>query len=65
MNDDRYFIFRNKTRGGYFYIQERVTRKQESLGTKDETTAKRLLNARKEANRLPAISRQIAQVLPL
>jgi site-specific recombinase XerD len=60
MNDDRYFIFLNQARGGYFYIQERSTRKQESLGTKDETTAKRLLHARNEATRLPAINRQIA-----
>lgn len=59
--NDRYLIFRNQSRGGYYYIQDRVTRKQHSLGTKDGPTATRLLNARNEADRQPALNRQIAQ----
>jgi hypothetical protein len=60
MNDNRYCIFRNQARGGYFYIQDRVTRQQQSLGTKDEVVAKRLLHSRNEATRQPGINRQIA-----
>lgn len=59
--NNRYSIFLNQARGGYFYIQDRVTRRQESLGTKDKITAQRLLNALNEADRQPAINRQIAQ----
>lgn len=58
--NDRYTIFRNVSRGGYYYLQDGITRKQESLRTKDKATAKRLLNARNEANRQPTINRQIA-----
>lgn len=59
--NDRYSIFRNVSRGGYYYLQDRITRKQESLGTLDKATAQRVLNARNEADRQPAINRQIAQ----
>jgi len=38
-----------------------ITRRQESLGTKDKATAQRVLNARNEADLQPAINRQIAQ----
>ena len=58
---NRYRIFLNQARGGYFYVQDRITRKQESLGTKDKATAERLANALNEADRQPAINRQIAQ----
>lgn len=57
----RYRIFLNKTRGGYYYVQDRATRRQESLGTKDKATADRLVNALNEADRQPAINRLIAQ----
>jgi len=58
--NDRYRLFRNFARGGSYYIQDNVTRKQESLRTKDKATAERLLNARNEAARQPAINRAIA-----
>lgn len=57
---DRYRLFRNNARGGSYYIQDNITGKQESLRTKDRATAKRLWQARNEANRLPAINLQIA-----
>lgn len=57
--NDRYTIFRNQSRGGYYYLQDRITRKQESLGTQDKKVAQKLLNARNEAERQPAINRQI------
>jgi hypothetical protein len=46
--------------GGSFYIQDNVTRKQESLRTQDKATAERLLSARNKAARQPAINRAIA-----
>lgn len=58
--NDRYRLFQNHARGGSLYIQDNVTRKQESLRTKDKATAERLLNARNEAARQPAINRAIA-----
>lgn len=58
---NRYRIFLNQARGGYFYVQDRITRRQESLGTKDKATAQRLVSALNEADRQPAINRQIAQ----
>ncbi len=57
---DRYRLFQNFARGGSFYLQDNVTHKQESLRTKDKTTAERLLHARNEAARQPAINRTIA-----
>ena len=58
--NDRYRLFQNHARGGSYYIQDNVTHKQESLRTKDKATAERLLNARNEAARQPAINRAIA-----
>ena len=58
---DRYRLFQNHARGGSYYIQDNVTGKQESLRTKDETTAKRLWQTRNEAQRQPAINIQIAR----
>jgi len=57
---ERYRLFQNFARGGGFYLQDNVTRKQESLRTQDRPTAERLLNARNEAARQPAINRSIA-----
>src|ERR1043165_904721 len=53
-----YTLFQNR-KSGIFFLQNRVTRKQESLRTRDRTEANRLLNARNEAAHQPAISRQI------
>jgi len=58
---DRYSLFLNQARGGYYYVQDRVARKQQSLGTRDRDTARRLVSARNEAEHQPAINRQIAR----
>lgn len=58
---DQYRLFQNHARGGNYYIQDNVTGKQESLHTKDQATAKRLWQARNEAQRQPAINIQIAR----
>lgn len=56
---EQFRIFRRAS--GVWYIEERGTKHQESLRTRDKLEAKRLLNARNEAQRLPAINLQIAQ----
>ncbi len=56
----RYVIYRRKL-GGMFYIKDTITRKQESLGTKDRTEATALLNARNESVRQPQLNLQIAK----
>src|SRR5258706_13057734 len=53
-------LYRRKV-GGMFYVEDTETRKQESLGTKDRTEAKSLLNARNEAARQPQLNLQIAK----
>jgi len=55
----RYRLFRR--RGGVFYTFDNVTTKQLSLKTEDEEEAKRLVNAKNEAERQPVINRQIAR----
>ena len=46
----RFILYRRKL-GGTFYIEDTVTRKPESLGTKDRAEATALLNARNESVR--------------
>jgi integrase len=58
---DRYRLFQNHARGGSYYIQNNETGKQESLRTRDGSTAKRIWQARNEAERVPAINLQIAK----
>ena len=53
-----YTLFR---RGETFYIQDRATGKQTSLRTKDETEARRLLEARNEAQRQPMLNLHLAR----
>src|SRR5262245_19966468 len=48
-------------RGGVFYSVDNVTGKQTSLRTFDRVEAERLLNAKNEAERQPAINLQIAR----
>src|SRR5262245_57604409 len=48
-------------RGGVFYSVDNVTGKQTSLRTEDPREAQRLLNAKNEAERQPAINLQIAR----
>ncbi|MGD0351087.1 MAG: hypothetical protein ABSB84_12360 [Verrucomicrobiota bacterium] len=56
---DKFRIFRRAS--GVWYIEDRETRFQQSLRTRDETEAKRLLQAKNEAHRQPAINVQIAR----
>ncbi|HVU27570.1 MAG TPA: tyrosine-type recombinase/integrase [Verrucomicrobiae bacterium] len=55
----RYRLFQK--RSGIFFLENSVTRKQESLRTRDKTIAVRFLNARNEAQQQPAINLQIAK----
>jgi integrase len=55
----RYRLFRKKT--GIFFLEDRFSKKQESLKTRDRTEASRLLSARNEAQQNPAINLQIAR----
>jgi hypothetical protein len=48
-------------RGSVYWIQDNVTGKQTSLGTKDRTEAGRLFNAQNEASRQPIVNVQIAR----
>lgn len=47
--------------GGRYYLHDNVTDKQLSLGTADRAIAKRLQHARNEAEKQPAVNRQIAR----
>src|SRR6266404_560386 len=53
--------YRMFLRGSVYWIQDNVTGKQESLGTKDRTEVGRLFNASNEACRQPIINMQIAR----
>jgi hypothetical protein len=56
----RYRVFR---RGwGTFYCEDLVTKKQESLKTRDKDEAHRLVAAKNETQDGPAFSRQLARV---
>lgn len=46
---------------GIYFIEDRLTKRQESLRTKDRDIAHRILNAKNEAQLQPAISREIAK----
>jgi hypothetical protein len=48
-------------RSGVFYMEDRATRKQRSLGTKSKAEALALLNARNEALRQPNLNLQLAR----
>jgi len=56
----RFILYRRK-RGGMFYVEDTLTRKQESLGTKDRAEAAALLNARNEAVRQPQLNLHLAK----
>jgi hypothetical protein len=57
----RRFILYRRKRGGMFYIEDTVARKQESTGTKNRAEAEALLNARNESVRQPQLNLQIAK----
>jgi len=54
----RYRLFGK--RGGIFFVEDRISRKQESLKTRDKAAARRIFNAKNEAHEQPAINLQIA-----
>lgn len=54
----RFIMFR---RGGVYYSEDTVTRKQHSLRTKDEAEALTLLHSKNEAHRQPVLNLQIAR----
>jgi hypothetical protein len=56
---DQFRIFQRAS--GVWYIEDRRTRHQESLRTRVEAEAVRLLQARNEANRMPAVNLLIAR----
>jgi len=54
-----YRLFERKS--GIFFIQDRVTGKQESLKTRDGGATHRIFHAKNEAHQQPAINLQIAR----
>ena len=56
---DRFRLYQRN--GGIFYIFDNISKKRESLNTKDRVQAKRLLLARNEAHQQPALNLQIAR----
>jgi len=57
--NQRFALFR---RAGVYYCEDRTTRKQTSLRTRNEDEALRLLNAKNESVRQPVLNLQIARV---
>lgn len=55
----RYRLFQRGN--GIFFIEDRVTRKQASLQTRDKSAAQRIFNAKNESHQQPAINLQIAR----
>jgi integrase len=55
----RYRLFRRSS--GIFFIEDRATRRQESLRTKDKEVASRLFHSKNEAHVQPALNLQIAR----
>src|SRR5213083_1033691 len=56
----RFRLYRRK-HGGRFYVDDNITGKQESLKITDRTEALRVLHAKNEAEKQPAINLQIAR----
>src|SRR4051812_45132331 len=56
--NQRFILFR---RGDVFYCEDRTTRKQTSLRTRDENEAVTLLHARNKSVRQPVLNLQIAR----
>ncbi len=56
---DRYYLYPRAN--GTFYIQDRVTQKQESLRTKDKVAARRLFQARNQAWEQPMLNVAMAR----
>src|SRR5437667_9272343 len=56
--NQRFRLYRRK-HGGRFYVHDSVTGKQESLKTTERTEALRVLHAKNEAEKQPAINLQM------
>ncbi|HEY8965544.1 MAG TPA: tyrosine-type recombinase/integrase [Candidatus Methylacidiphilales bacterium] len=59
MIEDRYWLFQRAS--GVFYVEDRRTKKQSSLKTKNEAIAKRLLAARNQAAEQPSLNVAMAR----
>ena len=46
---------------GIFFIEDRITKRQASLKTRDRTVAQRLFHAKNEVHQQPALNLQIAK----
>ena len=57
----RYRLFRRGVRGGVYYGVDTLTGQRSSLGTVDEEEATRIIHAKNEALRQPALNLQIAK----
>jgi len=55
----RYRLFQRSS--GIFFVEDRISKKQESLKTRDKIAAQRIFNAWNEAHQQPAINLQIAR----
>lgn len=55
----KFRIFRRAS--GIFFIEDREAGKQESLRTRDEAVAKKILHARNESHQQPILNLQIAR----
>ena len=55
----KYRLFRRKS--GIYFLENRITKKQESLRTRDRVEATRLFHARNEAHQQPEINMHIAK----
>jgi integrase len=58
----RFSIYPNGSRGGIYYLKDKLTGKRESLETTDQERATELLTARNEAMREPAHNLQKARI---
>ena len=61
MSEEVHRAFTFQRHNGIFFLEDRVTNKQESLKTRDKIVAQRIFSARNEAHEHPAINLQIAR----
>jgi integrase len=59
---NRFSIFKNRSRGGIYYLKDQQTEARVSLNTKDQGRANELLSAYREAAREPAFNLQKARI---
>lgn len=56
---DRYWLYQREN--GIFYLQDKITGKQESLRTKDAAAAQRLLSGKNQSVEIPMLNRTMAK----